>query len=123
MVGDRHQTPGEPPIVRTAVGTPPLRFSRRLENLRDLDAAQVLWNAAVAPPTERERGIRVNGCGRVWMSGAEIARRADKHRGTVSRVLTAAEEAGLVQRRAGSRGWSLAAALCPEPTNTGDESP
>lgn len=77
-----------------------------------IDAVQTLWIADRNPAAQPvQRGVRVEEDGRVWLTGAEIARRLRRERNWASPILAAAESQGLVERARRRQGWSLAGGL------------
>jgi hypothetical protein len=76
-----------------------------------IDAVQVLWIANLEPESQpRRRGVIVTD-GRVWLTGAEVARRLNHKRNWAALVLPAAEEQGFVERAQRRQGWSIASTL------------
>ena len=73
-----------------------------------IDAVQVLWVASLRPDSQpRRRGVIVDDGGRVWLTGAEIARRMEKTKSHACRVLSVAAGQGLVERAQRRQGWSI----------------
>ena len=83
-----------------------------------IDAVQVLWIAdRQADPEPRRRGVRVDDEGRVWLTGAEIARRMGKTKSHACRVLSVAAGQGLVERAQRRQGWSITSGLQADRAN------
>ncbi|MEO2017873.1 MAG: hypothetical protein ABGZ53_26270 [Fuerstiella sp.] len=116
---------GLPATIWTTEALP--EYTVRVEPERHtaiVDVLQALWCANIAQPENCSgRSDRGDQNGPVWMSGAEIGRRLGKGRPWMSRVLNAAEEQGLVERRIGRRGWTLAAHLLAGTRNQSMGSP
>jgi hypothetical protein len=80
-----------------------------------IDAVEVLWIADLQSDSQpRKRGVTVEDGGRVYLSGAEIAKRLYLDESTVSKVLAVAAEEGLVERVRLRKGWSIARELRTE---------
>ena len=83
-----------------------------------MDAVEVLWIANLQPESQpRRRDVQVDECGRVWLAGAEIARRMEKTKSHACRVLSVAAGQGLVERAQRRQGWSIASDLRADGAN------
>ena len=83
-----------------------------------MDAVQVLWIAdRRADSQPRRRGVRIDDDGRVWLTGAEVARRMENTKSHACRVLSVAADQGLVERAQRRQGWSIASDLRTDGAN------